>query len=136
MMLAPFARHVPVLLGPVLRAVEPVAGTWIDGTSDGVVLRAMGWVRNAASVPDQNSATCASARRTLRTTRGVIERMISVFWRSSRLLANRRPSTGRSPRPGTLAALERSSSRMRPISIWVSPSARRSTVLALRVPMS
>ncbi|MFO1143809.1 MAG: 16S rRNA (cytosine(1402)-N(4))-methyltransferase RsmH [Amaricoccus sp.] len=32
MMLAPFARHVPVLLGPVLRAVEPVAGTWIDGT--------------------------------------------------------------------------------------------------------
>src|SRR4029077_6713407 len=33
------------------------AGTWIDGTSDGVVLSAMGWVRNAASVPDQNSAT-------------------------------------------------------------------------------
>ncbi len=32
MMLAPFARHVPVLLGPVLRAVAPVAGTWIDGT--------------------------------------------------------------------------------------------------------
>src|SRR6185295_12651455 len=50
------------------------AGTWIDGASDGVVLRAMGWVRNAASVPDQNSATCASARRTLRTTRGVIDR--------------------------------------------------------------
>jgi hypothetical protein len=37
---------------------------------------AIGWVRYAASVPDQNSASCASARRTLRMMRGVIDRMI------------------------------------------------------------
>ena len=32
MMMAPFAAHVPVLLAPLLRAVAPVAGTWLDGT--------------------------------------------------------------------------------------------------------
>ncbi|MFM2357123.1 MAG: hypothetical protein RLZZ528_2859 [Pseudomonadota bacterium] len=28
----PSAPHVPVLIGPILRAVSPVAGTWVDGT--------------------------------------------------------------------------------------------------------
>ena len=32
MMLAPFAPHVPVLLAPILRAVAPVGGVWLDGT--------------------------------------------------------------------------------------------------------
>lgn len=32
MMMAPFAAHVPVLLAPILRAVAPVAGVWLDGT--------------------------------------------------------------------------------------------------------
>ena len=32
MMMAPIAPHVPVLLAPILRAVAPVAGTWLDGT--------------------------------------------------------------------------------------------------------
>ena len=32
MMMAPLAPHVPVLIGPILRAVAPVAGIWIDGT--------------------------------------------------------------------------------------------------------
>jgi 16S rRNA (cytosine1402-N4)-methyltransferase len=32
MMMAPLAPHVPVLLGPILSAVAPVAGTWLDGT--------------------------------------------------------------------------------------------------------
>lgn len=31
MMMAP-VPHVPVLLGPILRAVAPVGGTWLDGT--------------------------------------------------------------------------------------------------------
>lgn len=26
------APHIPVLLGPLLRAVQPVQGTWVDGT--------------------------------------------------------------------------------------------------------
>lgn len=32
MMMAPVAPHVPVLLGPILGAVAPVGGTWLDGT--------------------------------------------------------------------------------------------------------
>ena len=32
MMAAPFAAHVPVLLDPLLAAVAPVAGAWLDGT--------------------------------------------------------------------------------------------------------
>ena len=32
MMMAPFAAHVPVLLAPIMRAVAPVTGVWIDGT--------------------------------------------------------------------------------------------------------
>jgi 16S rRNA (cytosine1402-N4)-methyltransferase len=32
MMMAPLAPHVPVLLGPILEAVAPVKGTWLDGT--------------------------------------------------------------------------------------------------------
>ena len=32
MMMAPIAPHVPVLLEPILRAVAPVAGVWLDGT--------------------------------------------------------------------------------------------------------
>jgi 16S rRNA (cytosine1402-N4)-methyltransferase len=32
MMVAPFATHVPVLLHPLLDAVAPVAGVWLDGT--------------------------------------------------------------------------------------------------------
>ncbi len=32
MMMAPFAPHVPVLLAPILRAVAPVRGVWLDGT--------------------------------------------------------------------------------------------------------
>lgn len=32
MMMAPIAAHVPVLLEPLLAAVAPVAGTWVDGT--------------------------------------------------------------------------------------------------------
>jgi 16S rRNA (cytosine1402-N4)-methyltransferase len=32
MMMAPFGPHVPVLLSPLLRAVSPVTGVWIDGT--------------------------------------------------------------------------------------------------------
>lgn len=31
-MVAPFAAHVPVLLAPLLEAVAPVEGTWLDGT--------------------------------------------------------------------------------------------------------
>ena len=31
-MMAPLAPHVPVLLAPILRAVAPVAGVWLDGT--------------------------------------------------------------------------------------------------------
>ena len=32
MMMAPIGPHVPVLLGPILEAVAPVKGTWLDGT--------------------------------------------------------------------------------------------------------
>lgn len=32
MMAAPFAAHVPVLIGPLIEAVSPVAGAWLDGT--------------------------------------------------------------------------------------------------------
>ncbi|MFT3975310.1 MAG: 16S rRNA (cytosine(1402)-N(4))-methyltransferase RsmH [Amaricoccus sp.] len=32
MMAAPFAAHVPVLLHPLIEAVAPVAGVWLDGT--------------------------------------------------------------------------------------------------------
>ncbi len=32
MMMAPFAPHVPVLLEPLLAAVAPVRGIWVDGT--------------------------------------------------------------------------------------------------------
>jgi 16S rRNA (cytosine1402-N4)-methyltransferase len=32
MMMAPIAAHVPVLIAPILRAVAPVSGTWVDGT--------------------------------------------------------------------------------------------------------
>ena len=32
---SPFAPHVPVLLAPLLTAVAPVAGTWVDGTFGG-----------------------------------------------------------------------------------------------------
>ena len=32
MMMAPLAPHVPVLLGPLLAAVAPVRGVWVDGT--------------------------------------------------------------------------------------------------------
>jgi 16S rRNA (cytosine1402-N4)-methyltransferase len=32
MMAAPIAPHIPVLLGPILKAVSPVRGGWIDGT--------------------------------------------------------------------------------------------------------
>jgi len=32
MMMAPFARHVPVLIGAILGRVAPVRGVWLDGT--------------------------------------------------------------------------------------------------------
>ena len=32
MMMAPLGPHVPVLLGPLLAAVAPVRGVWLDGT--------------------------------------------------------------------------------------------------------
>jgi 16S rRNA (cytosine1402-N4)-methyltransferase len=32
MMMAPVAPHVPVLLAPILKAVAPVSGIWLDGT--------------------------------------------------------------------------------------------------------
>jgi 16S rRNA (cytosine1402-N4)-methyltransferase len=32
MMMAPVSPHVPVLLGPILAAVAPVSGVWVDGT--------------------------------------------------------------------------------------------------------
>jgi 16S rRNA (cytosine1402-N4)-methyltransferase len=32
MMMAPVAPHIPVLLDPILRAVAPVSGVWLDGT--------------------------------------------------------------------------------------------------------
>jgi len=32
MMMAPVGPHVPVLLGPLLEAVAPVSGVWLDGT--------------------------------------------------------------------------------------------------------
>ena len=31
-MMAPLGPHVPVLLGPLLAAVAPVRGVWLDGT--------------------------------------------------------------------------------------------------------
>ena len=43
MMMAPVAPHVPVLLAPLLRAVAPVAGVWLDGT-----FGAGGYARGAA----------------------------------------------------------------------------------------
>ena len=70
----------------------------------------------------------------LRTTRGVMSSTISVLFTVSLLFENRRPISGRRETPGTLLALRRSSSLIRPASTWVSPSRRRSVVFALRVP--
>ena len=87
------------------------------------------------SVPDSNSACISSGRLSERTTRGVIDSKISVRCVSSFWLPNRRPRMGISPSSGTLLAVLRSSSLIRPASTCVSPSFRRSTVLAPRVPI-
>src|SRR5450830_42219 len=89
----------------------------------------------AASVPELNSAVSRSGRRMLRSRRGVIDSTISLRMASSFWLPNNRFSTGSSPTPGTLLAVPRSSSLIRPASTCVSPSFRRSTVEALRVPI-
>ena len=71
----------------------------------------------------------------MRTRCGVIDSTISVFWLSSLLLPNSRPSTGMSPRPGTLLPELRSSLLIRPASTWFSPSFNCSMVEAWRVPI-
>ncbi|MNT28089.1 hypothetical protein D3C72_1637500 [compost metagenome] len=71
----------------------------------------------------------------LRSRRGVIDSTISLRMASSFWLPKRRFSTGSSPTPGTLLAVPRSSSLIRPASTCVSPSFRRNTVDALRVPI-
>src|SRR6185503_9279867 len=88
----------------------------------------------SSSVPELNSSRRAPGRSMLRITRGVISSTISVLFTVSLLLENRRPMSGSCDTPGTRLAVRRSSSLIRPASTWVSPSRRRSVVLALRVP--
>mmetsp|Transcript_17034 Transcript_17034/g.40650 ORF Transcript_17034/g.40650 Transcript_17034/m.40650 type:complete len:209 (-) Transcript_17034:847-1473(-) len=89
-----------------------------------------------ASVPPASRVSEASGTARLRTTRGVISSTTSVLLRVSVCVPNSRPSTGRRDSPGMPTALLRSSSLMRPASTCVSPSARRSVVEVLRVPIS
>ncbi len=67
--------------------------------------------------------------------RGVIDSRISVRPLLSVWLPNRRPTIGRSPTPGTLVPLLRSSLLIRPASTWFSPSFSCSMVVAERLPM-
>jgi hypothetical protein len=111
------------------------AAGWIGAKEAGEEAAPSGPPLDEASVPAANSVVRASGRTMVRISLGVMRRTISVLTMVSLVDENRRPSTGKSPRPGTRVALRRSSSLMRPARIWVSPSRRRSTVLVLRVPI-
>src|SRR6266571_8696041 len=107
----------------------------IGAKEDGEEAAPSGPPLDEASVPAANSTVRASGRTIVRISLGVMRSTISVLVMVSLVDENRRPSTGKSPRPGTRVALRRSSSLMRPARIWVSPSFSRSTVLVLRVPI-
>src|SRR6266446_10450715 len=109
-------------------------GGGMGAKEDGEEAAPSGPPLDEASVPAANSAVRASGRTIVRSSRGVMRSTISVLLMVSLVDENRRPSTGKSPKPGTRVALRRSSSLMRPARIWVSPSCRRNTVLVLRVP--
>src|SRR5258707_14963997 len=111
------------------------AAGWIGAKEDGEEAAPSGPPLDEASVPAANSVVRASGRTMVRISLGVMRRTISVLAMVSLVDENRRPSTGKSPRPGTRVALRWSWSLMRPARIWVSPSCRRSTVLVLRVPI-
>src|SRR5437667_5037542 len=112
------------------------AGGWgIGAKEDGEEVAPSGPPLEEASVPAANSVVRASGRTIVRISLGVMRSTISVLVTVSLVDENRRPSTGKSPRPGTRLALRRSSSLMRPARTWVSPSFSRSTVLVLRVPI-
>ena len=87
------------------------------------------------SVPDQTSPLRASGSVCGRMMCGVIDSTISLFVELPLFDENSRPATGTWPRPGTLLAVLRSWSLIRPASTCVSPSFRRSEVCALRVPI-
>src|SRR5438552_1951175 len=113
-----------------------VAGwVWIGANEDGEEAAPSGPPLDEASVPAANSVVRASGRTIVRISLVVMRSTISVLVMVSLVDENRRPSSGKSPRPGTRVALRRSSSLMRPARIWVSPSRSRSTVLVLRVPI-
>ncbi len=65
---------------------------------------------------------------------GVSVRMMSVWFAVFVLCANIRPTSGRSTSPGTPSSDWRSSSRIRPASMFVSPSRNRMVVLISRLP--
>src|SRR4029434_893723 len=69
-------------------------------------------------------------RQSARTMRAVSVRTMSLARLSLRLWAKRRPTSGRSLSPMIPESTRRSSSRMRPASMLVSPSCRRITMRA------
>src|SRR5258707_1782912 len=111
------------------------AAGWSGAKEDGEEAAPSGPPLDEASVPAANSVVRASGRTMVRISLGVMRRTISVLAMVSLGDENRRPSPGKSPRPGTRVACRWSWSLMRPARIWVSPSCRRSTVLVLRVPI-
>ena len=86
------------------------------------------------SRPSRNGRRSLSDRSSTRTMCGVSVRMMSVCCVSLWLLANSRPMSGRSLRPGTPDSTVRSSSRISPASMFVSPSFSRIVVLISRLP--
>src|SRR5882672_9933684 len=78
---------------------------WIGANEDGEEAAPSGPPLDEASVPAANSVVRASGRTMVRNSRGVMRRTISVLAMVSLVDENRRPSTGKSPRPGTRVAL-------------------------------
>src|SRR5882762_7367189 len=143
--------------GVVVAGVVVTGATWVDDVDagDGAVVGAMvvelvlvdrprtdptgsSWSarsRRLPSVPENTVRTDASSSAGGRMMRGVIDSTISVLTLVPLLLPKSLPTTGRCPSPGTLAAVLRSSAEISPPRTWVSPSRRRRTVCALRVPI-
>ncbi len=118
--------------GPVLRGRlgRPVP---VDIETEPVGRNTSGSLRSVASVPLQNSINRAFGTFMLPTSRGVIERMISVLLPSCDCVPNNRPSTGISPNPGIMTLGLGLGVLISPASTWVSPSLSRRTVDVVRV---
>src|SRR5882762_11420991 len=81
------------------------AAGWSGAKEDGEEAAPSGPPLEEASVPAANSVVRASGRTRVRASLGVMRRTISVLAMVSLVDENRRPRTGKSPRPGTRVAL-------------------------------